>query len=291
MSGIPKSCEYKHIRTREEILMCIDALRARLHQERESSRKPAMYFSIAEQVLNSFTEKFNATYIFKNLEENWYYILRFDEYGLELRLNHNGVIHPHGCTELASFVICKQETKMLTAEEYARFYEVEATTVRSWIRRGKLFMAQKYGTNWYIPVLELPEGNNNRQSHHYRWDPELISFPEELAYLGKYKNALISKDSYHGNYSLELYITMPDHSDLPHEVRWLNTKEKEALESKLIENNQVKAVSYNGHSFYAVPDEESEKWWDTPTEKIFELIDNMSPEEGIEFHRKVIKNR
>lgn len=58
--------------------------------------------------------------------------------------------------------------KYLTVEEYANYHGVTTTTVRQWIRRGKLRSAKKNGRNWLIPEL-ADKPKRGFESVTYHW--------------------------------------------------------------------------------------------------------------------------
>ena len=51
------------------------------------------------------------------------------------------------------YTLIKVHCEYLNVEQYANLYHVSPTTVRQWIRRGKLRTARKKGRDWLIPAL------------------------------------------------------------------------------------------------------------------------------------------
>ena len=68
--------------------------------------------------------------------------LRFDE--------HDRIVSMASSLE---YTLIRVPCEYLTVEQYANLYHVSPTTVRQWIRRGKLRTAQKEGRDWLIPSL------------------------------------------------------------------------------------------------------------------------------------------
>ncbi len=63
----------------------------------------------------------------------------------------------------------------LTVEQYAELYGVTTTTVRQWIRRGKLRTAKKKGRDWLIPAL-ADKPKRGFESVTYYWE----SLPSDI---------------------------------------------------------------------------------------------------------------
>jgi len=56
-------------------------------------------------------------------------------------------------TTSIEYTLAEVKCDYLTVEKYAEIYGVTTTTVRQWIRRGKLRTAKKVGRDWLIPAL------------------------------------------------------------------------------------------------------------------------------------------
>ena len=133
------------------------------------------------------------------------------------------------------------KTQLLNVEQYANLYGVAQSTVRQWIRRGKIRSAIKAGNEWRIP--ELAEVNGRGYSHgFYSWDDNLSGLAEEYKFINDYSSARITqdeenKDLFHIELSSKNLEKMPD-MDID-----MTTKEKEKFELVLISNPLVKAPS------------------------------------------------
>jgi len=79
-----------------------------------------------------------------------------------------------------NYVLAETHCDFLTVEQYAELYSVTTTTVRQWIRRGKLRTAMKRGRDWIIPAL-ADKPKRGFESATYHWtllDNEIIdAFP------------------------------------------------------------------------------------------------------------------
>ena len=91
------------------------------------------------------------------------------------------------------YSIVKTECAYLTVEEYARLNGVTVTTVRQWIRRGKLRTAKKNGRNWKIPALS-PSPRRGFESVFYYWEYLPNSIEKQFPYLKDSKGIYIYQD-------------------------------------------------------------------------------------------------
>ena len=73
--------------------------------------------------------------------------------------------------------IVKQECGLLTVEEFAQNWDVKPTTVRQWIRRGKLRTARKIGKDWFIPELQDKPERGFKTAYYLISQSDLIKIP------------------------------------------------------------------------------------------------------------------
>ena len=136
------------------------------HREKNNEEE---YSEIKRKTLLSLCDQFRELLLEKDiptLSKPWY----FYEYyvtsdSIELTLNkcdediefdEEGYIT--SMTSTMEGIIFDVKAEYLTVEQYAKLYEVTTTTVRQWIRRGKLRTAKKVGRNWIIPeIADRPE--------------------------------------------------------------------------------------------------------------------------------------
>lgn len=116
-----------------------------------------------KKVLVELVEKF--LFEIKKLElpiiaDDWWfydYTFKFDSINLELSrceditFDQNGEIDSMCCSN--PFILLTVKCDYLTVEQYASKYCVTTTTVRQWLRRGKIRSAKKIGRVWLIPAL------------------------------------------------------------------------------------------------------------------------------------------
>ena len=84
-----------------------------------------------------------------------------------------------------TFELMNIRTQLLTVEQYAQSYGVTVTTVRQWIRRGKIRSAIKMGSEWRIPELAEVMDRGYTDGHYTRKE-YLSDIPAEYAFFNDY---------------------------------------------------------------------------------------------------------
>ena len=144
------------------------------------------------------------------------------------------------------YTLAEVKCDYLTVEQYAELYDVTTTTVRQWIRRGKLRTAKKEGRDWLIPALaDKPKRGFESVTYHWKSlsDDILAAFPfldkTECLYL--FQDDEDKKDFY--------AITGWPTEDHRQKVK-LTAKEREQLEITLIAAPEVEVEdSYTGAQY------------------------------------------
>ncbi len=194
----------------------------------ESFRKP--YLSL----LKRFQHEIENTLLFQELEDYWCYVYEIDELGAKLYLEH---FFREDIVDQA-FELVAVPSKMLSVEEYAAVYGVGVTTVRQWIRRGKIRSAIKSGREWSIPELAEVTGRGY-QTGNYFWNCHLNDLPEEFAFLNEGTSVTI----FQNKENKEIYdISLSLHKAGDEKRVTMSTAEKERFELLLISHPLVKAI-------------------------------------------------
>lgn len=199
-------------------------------------------------LLKRFQHEIENTILFMELEEYWCYSYEISELGAKLNLdfisdvdyddfNEDGEPTSISPEVGQSFELVTVPSTLLSVEEYAAVYNVSVTTVRQWIRRGKIRSAIKSGREWNIPELAEVSGRGY-QSGSYSWTCHLSDLPEEFDFLTEAREIFIcqnkeNKDTY--DISINPYI--PGAEKKIH----MSTADKERLELMLISHPLVKA--------------------------------------------------
>lgn len=140
-------------------------------------------------------------------------------------------------TVTTSIIVLKVTCKMLTVEEYANLHNVKESTVRSWIRRGKIRNAEKNGNEWRIPELvQKPSRGFNIGSYH--WNQKLTDVPKDFSYLEDYLSLSIIRDHDDNKYYNVHLFKKSDYLDSGL-VLHLTKNELERLEVFLISHKDV----------------------------------------------------
>ena len=91
------------------------------------------------------------------------------------------------------FTLLEVECKNLSVEEYSKKYDVDPSTVRQWIRRGKIRTAWKSGNEWMIPELSDTPRRGFTEAC-YEWDDNIGHVPEEYDFLHSFNTLHIVQE-------------------------------------------------------------------------------------------------
>ena len=241
------------LRTKEDILKDIDSLIAKSDAKAETKEKHSQaFYERYKDLLNRFRDEIEKCTFPQKLEDWWRYEYEVRESGITLSLKHadmfdierDDYIFEHMDT---TFTLKQIKAKLLTVEQYAQAYGVTTTTVRQWIRRGKIRTAIKLGSEWRIPELaEITE--RGYKSGHYERKEYLTDVPAEYAFINDYDYIDIDQNEEHKEYFDLCFSKKFDSAKVPRE-EWekyykeiqLDQKEREKLELYLISNPLVEA--------------------------------------------------
>ena len=230
-------------KTKSDILFDIDYVLRDIEKEKhENAKHSEAYYDRYADLMRRFRSEVEKNVFPENLESGWHYTYEVEETGVTLSLSHawSCDIDDNGSVDLldtdAEFNIMHIKTKLLTVEQYAQAYGVTTTTVRQWIRRGKIRSALKAGSEWRIPELaEVRERGYQNASYH--WEEYLTDFPEEYSFINDYSSAYIGQGKEQKNtYSVSFYG-----KDVPEKKMDMDQKEREKFELLLISNPFVKS--------------------------------------------------
>jgi len=123
-----------------------------------------------------------------------------------------------------------------TVEQYATIHQVTPTTVRQWIRRGKLRTAQKAGRDWLIPAI-ADKPTRGFKSVTYTWDRLPKEIEETYPFLKGFDCVYIYQDEEQKT-RFNCIIGYPGQSNRTKIS--LSLKEREKFELDLISNPTIK---------------------------------------------------
>lgn len=122
--------------------------------ELQSKEQKEKYLKLCDKFLKAL-EKLHLPQL---TDEGWFYayITKNDSIDLSLSYCDEFEVEDDEITEETfsdEYVLLSVKCEYLTVAEYAELYHVAETTVRQWIRRGKLRSAKKQGRDWIIPDI------------------------------------------------------------------------------------------------------------------------------------------
>lgn len=243
------------LRSKDDIIGDIDSLLKSVDRNRkETPTRSQAYYNRYVDLIKRFKKKVELCSFPENLEGWWYYEYEVHETGIVLYLNHSSTPHldnEGNITTLmvdTTFNLLKVGAKMLTVDQYAKANDVTTTTVRQWIRRGKLRTAVKQGGEWRIP--ELAEIRERGYTYvQYEWEEYLTGFPENYEFVNNYGFLTISQNKVQKNmFDISFHRKRKSNIAAEYEMQ-LDQKEKEKLELLFISNPYVTPVDENISAF------------------------------------------
>lgn len=237
---------YILMRSREDILQSIAEDIKVVEEGKVKEGRTESFWKQYLSLLKRFQSKVENTILFMELEDYWCYSYKINELGATLTLEYIEDVDYDELDEYGepiykyistgqTFDLVKVPSKLLTVEEYAAVYGVSVTTVRQWIRRGKIRSAIKTGREWSIPELAEVSGRGY-QSGIYSWKYHLNDWPEEFAFLNDARGVIISQNKENKN----IYDISVNTSEARKTIS-MSTAEKERFELMLISHPLVEA--------------------------------------------------
>jgi excisionase family DNA binding protein len=144
------------------------------------------------------------------------------------------------------YALVEVKCDYLTVEQYADIYGVTTTTVRQWIRRGKLRTARKEGRDWLIPAL-ADKPKRGFESVIYHWDVIDDEVKEAFPFVADINCLSICQDD---NDKKIFYVISGWPGEKDAMGFELSTKEREQLEIMLIASPGVEVEDVNTESRY-----------------------------------------
>lgn len=175
-----------------------------------------------------------------SLTEDWWfydYVVSGDSISLTLNRAKDVEINDKGELSMTAdevYTLLQVKCDYLTADEYAALHGVKNSTVRQWIRRGKLRHAKKFGNTWLIPsICEYPKRGFEEVLYEWAYLPAEII--EQFPFLSGVNSIFIIQDE-NNKSSFLCYPGFP-YDDRPSVA--LSKSETEKLEVALISEPSV----------------------------------------------------
>lgn len=237
------------LRTKEDLLSEIKVTKSNFRRLYKAPRSEEFYHRL-NKLFDLFYEEVDSHVIMEPLDNFWGYEFEVRDTGITLKLAHLVPFYDepgddyvdfwkyysaHYFTDDDRYSIIEVRAKFLTLEEYGKAYDVEAGTVRQWIRRGKLKSAAKFSNGWQIPEL-ADKPTRGYIGAHYYWKADFPDPPLELPEINEGDSVDISKNTHTGKWTVTLDCLRKKG---PSKAFTLDNKDKEKLELFLISHPLV----------------------------------------------------
>ena len=235
------------ILTRSDILAACKAIREYFLSDRVQQDLP---LGQLVALLDRFYDEVYSLPFMNLTEDFWQYTITVQETDITLSLVKMDVMYDeqmklHGKDKpvlipIQVYPFYTTKARLLSPEDFGALYSVPGSTVRQWIRRGKLRSATKFGKEWKIPALSVVRSGERYSVGTYAWSMELPDVPDEFRFLNDYCAASVS--SIHGERGQwEVLLSKKDTDQtmtLP-----LDTGAKERLELYLLAEPLVECMN------------------------------------------------
>lgn len=252
---LPEFVEDLYITTKFDLLEDVRKRSEKLLRSiSNSTQHTTSYYNQYKAQLDMFYEQIKKTVLPNRLEPYWRYTYEFTPNGSILLLEHvkelEATVDADPADETVTsetvdqtFFLFAIEGDFLTVDEYAKKYDVEAVTVRQWIRRGKLKTARKVGKEWIIPALtDIP--SRGYEGGQYRIRGKCDDAPDEFSYLKDFKLITIWQSGTDKSVYHLMLSDMKGTRATTKEVE-LTNEERERLELYLMASRAVQFVGEN----------------------------------------------
>lgn len=199
-----KVYRYQFLTNKTEVLKCI-ANASRKWQNATQlykiNSKDYNFYDALRRLCDELYAEIESSDLFDAPQGYWHYVIEETVTGISLKLKQEwGYVDGKTLEYLIrkkgdSYTLFHIPSELLTIEEYAELYEVQAVTVRQWIRRGKIRTAVKAGSEWRIPELtEPPMKERGYRPACYTWNEIYEKVPEGFEYIHEYNRVDIGQN-------------------------------------------------------------------------------------------------
>lgn len=178
----------EYLQTKEEILFSLSEYKKHIENNEEKFSKQKVNSII--EVIDKMITKVNNSEL-PQLDNWWYYEYRFTQFEFILDMScceevkYDIYGEPDGLTTSQVYSLIKIPATLFTIEEYAERFFVTNTTVKKWLKEGKLRAAKKIDNKWFISgFAERPK--RKYEPVLYIWVSIENNFYKEFPYLESY---------------------------------------------------------------------------------------------------------
>lgn len=205
----------------------------------ESEKKTEKYIEY-EKFLKRFFDGVKLLQLPTILDKEWSYSFGVSEFGAMVSLDKLEFKSETKVRIIASYKLKAFETRLLPSNEYAKLHGVSDTTVRQWIRRGKLRTANKYGNTWRIP--EFAEPNKGQYCNVLMgWDAILTDLFPEYEFINDYDEVQIQQIN-----KEEYKVWFANNKTRAYTIKTMSRNERERFELMMISNPFVNLYDLPG---------------------------------------------
>src|SRR5699024_3086834 len=192
-----------------------------------------------------FKRTLDNTQLPKITDNWWFYDFSIENDGIKLNLNfcnefeiESQVDELWSMTSTESLTLLDVKCDYLNVKEFAKINNVADTTVRQWIRRGKIRTAKKVGRDWLIPsIAKKPKRGFTNVAYRWRYLPEEIQ--TKFLFLTDYNALYIFQNEVDKSF-YDLLLGFPGE---PNRAKLtLSTADRERLQLSLIGNEFIDGV-------------------------------------------------
>lgn len=197
------------------------------------------------KLFDKFKSTLDNTHLPKITDDWWFYDFHIENDGIKLNLNfcdefeiESEIDGIWSMTSTESLTLLDVKCNYLDVKEFAKVYNVTDTTVRQWIRRGKVRTARKVGRDWLIPsITQKPKRGFTNVAYRWRYLPKDIQerFPFLIGH-----NALYIFQDEEDKSLYDIILGFP--GELNRAKIILSTADRESLELAFIGNEFIDGV-------------------------------------------------
>ena len=225
---------------KQSVIATLDnASKSVVSEMRNNPQHTLQYYNALSFLLDKVIVEIASRNIF-DAPEGWFYSFEVTNKNAALYIRHVSEIQEDEDGNVVfvideRFRLINYPIGLLTVEQFASRFKIEAGTVRQWIRRGKLRNAIKVGGEWRIPEITDPPTRGFTPVRYYN-NGHFFSLPKEFGVSFNQHPSVI--DIYRAKEE-KGYMVLFDYAPAILPQKLLTDAEREKLELMLIGNPNI----------------------------------------------------
>lgn len=225
---------------KQSVIATLDnASKSVVSEMRNNPQHTLQYYNALSFLLDKVLVEIASRNIF-DAPEGWFYSFEVTNKNAALYIRHVSEIQEDEDGNVVfvideRFRLINYPIGLLTVEQFASRFKIEAGTVRQWIRRGKLRNAIKVGGEWRIPEITDPPTRGFTPVRYYN-NGHFFSLPKEFGVSFNQHPSVI--DIYRAKEE-KGYMVLFDYAPAILPQKLLTDAEREKLELMLIGNPNI----------------------------------------------------